>query len=174
MSLSQEDKELLDSVIATVMARTGVSYEDLVHGRTRGAVSSRRATSLILRDHDWSYPKIAEGLEKDHASIYSLVNRASENVIREAKNLKKRILHGEKPVYQLVPDLDWQKDAVCKDTPTEVFFDVKYKKRALALCSKCPVQVECLDYRFQTLNAPDEDSGIWGNTTPAERARMSN
>ena len=69
-------------------------------------------------------------------------------------------------------DLSWQDHAACKGTPTEVFFDVQYKKRALALCSKCPVQIDCLDYRFKTLNAPDEDAGIWGGTTRAQRSRM--
>jgi hypothetical protein len=171
--LNEDDKKLADSVVATVLDYTNLSYDDFVYRRSlRTAVSARRVVSLILRDYGWSYPKIGEAIQKDHASVYNLVNRASDNVVAEAHNLKDRILHGHKPVYNPPPDHSWRDNAACKDTPTEVFFNVKYKNEALALCQKCPVQSQCLTYRFETLNAPDEDAGIWGGTTRAERSRM--
>lgn len=171
--LSEQDKELADSVVATVLDYTKLSYEDFTERRSmRIAVSARRVVALILRDYGWSYPKIGEAIHRDHASVYNLVNRASDNVVAEANNLKDRILYGHKPVYQPSPNHSWRDSAACKNTPTQVFFDVKYKNEALALCSSCPVQVQCLNYRFETLNAPDEDAGIWGGTTRAQRSRM--
>ena len=175
MDWSEEDTELFNSVVTTVMNYTGVDYDDLIYSHNkRSVVSSRRVIALILREHGWSYPKIGKGLKKDHGSIYNLINRSSNKVIAEAQSLKERLIVGHKPAYKPPPDMSWQDHAACKDTPTEVFFDVQYKKRAFALCSKCPVQDDCLNYRFETLNAPDEDAGIWGNTTPAERFRMQN
>jgi len=171
--LSEQDHELADAVVATVLDYTGLSYDDFVNRRSvRLAVSARRVVSLILRDYDWSYPKIGEAIHRDHASVYNLVNRASDSVVAEANNLKDRILHGHKPVQQPPIDHSWRDRAACKDTPTEVFFNVRYKEEALTLCSGCPVQSECLNYRFETLNAPDEDAGIWGGTTRAQRSRM--
>lgn len=171
--MSEEDEVLADSVVASVLNYTGVSYNNLIHRRNmREAVAARRVISLILREYDWSYPKIGEVIKKDHSSVYNLVNRASTNVVAEAHNLKDRIVYGDKRVKELTPNRSWKNSAACKDSPTELFFNVEHKKKALAMCNKCLVQVECLDYRFETLNAPDEDSGIWGNTTPAQRSRM--
>jgi predicted restriction endonuclease len=68
--------------------------------------------------------------------------------------------------------LDWQDQAICKGSPIEWFFDSKYRKRALAMCSKCPVQTECLNYRLVTVTDKNEDSGIWGMTTAWQRHKM--
>ena len=37
---------------------------------------------------------------------------------------------------------------------------------AVAACRRCPVASACLDYAL----AADERTGVWGGTTPAERA----
>ncbi|MDQ2727535.1 MAG: WhiB family transcriptional regulator [Actinomycetota bacterium] len=37
---------------------------------------------------------------------------------------------------------------------------------ALAVCDRCPVETECLAHALDN----DEIQGIWGGTTPAERA----
>jgi WhiB family redox-sensing transcriptional regulator len=37
--------------------------------------------------------------------------------------------------------------------------------KAKAICRRCPVQAECLDWAYTT----DEKEGIWGGLTPAER-----
>jgi chromosomal replication initiation ATPase DnaA len=81
--LNEDDKKLADSVVATVLDYTNLSYDDFVYRRSlRTAVSARRVVSLILRDYGWSYPKIGEAIQKDHASVYNLVNRASFIILR--------------------------------------------------------------------------------------------
>lgn len=39
---------------------------------------------------------------------------------------------------------------------------------AKRVCSRCPVRAACLDYAITN----GEDEGIWGGTTPRERARL--
>lgn len=41
------------------------------------------------------------------------------------------------------------------------------EQEAKAICMRCPVQVECLDYAFQ-----GDMWGIWGGTTRVERDKM--
>lgn len=44
----------------------------------------------------------------------------------------------------------------------------KGSAEAKAVCSGCPVRVECLEYALKE----DMSYGIWGGTTPTERKRM--
>ncbi|MGY3555501.1 WhiB family transcriptional regulator [Williamsia sp. R60] len=73
---------------------------------------------------------------------------------------------------------DWQRDASCRTTDVTVFFPPNSSRggdRALleahakAVCVHCPVQNEC---RSHALTA-GEPYGIWGGTTPKERALLS-
>jgi WhiB family transcriptional regulator, redox-sensing transcriptional regulator len=38
--------------------------------------------------------------------------------------------------------------------------------RAVAICMACPVRAECLNYAITT----DQSEGVWGGTTPSQRA----
>lgn len=40
---------------------------------------------------------------------------------------------------------------------------------AKAVCAGCPVRVECLEHALEA----QEEYGVWGGTTPAERRRMT-
>lgn len=63
----------------------------------------------------------------------------------------------------------WQDEAACLDEDSTLFFphDTATKKiaQAKAICAKCPVVVECLDYAMDN----EEQLGIWGGHTPQER-----
>jgi WhiB family transcriptional regulator, redox-sensing transcriptional regulator len=64
----------------------------------------------------------------------------------------------------------WVEDAACIGVPVNVFFpEVGYSADiARAICSSCPVMMECRDYAvFHEIRF-----GIYGNTTPKERAKM--
>lgn len=39
---------------------------------------------------------------------------------------------------------------------------------AKAVCARCALRVDCLDYALET----DQQDGVWGGTTPWERARI--
>lgn len=68
----------------------------------------------------------------------------------------------------------WMADALCAQTDPELFFPDKggSSTAAKAICARCPVAAECLDYAL----ADDQSSyvspfyfGIWGGTTRTER-----
>lgn len=65
---------------------------------------------------------------------------------------------------------DWQTAAACRGLDPEVFFAATDEptRAALAVCSRCPVRVECLGYAI----AAGERFGIWGGTTEKQRASI--
>jgi WhiB family transcriptional regulator, redox-sensing transcriptional regulator len=76
----------------------------------------------------------------------------------------------------IVEDWDWQSRGNCLRWPTEVFFPEDQgrpglrarQQRAMQICRNCPVLNEC---REHALAAP-EVHGIWGATTPRQRAHL--
>jgi WhiB family redox-sensing transcriptional regulator len=68
---------------------------------------------------------------------------------------------------------DWQRDALCVEYPDVEFFPAKGQSNepARAVCARCLVRVECLDY---ALSAPETRAhGVWAGTTPLERKRLT-
>ncbi|KJY28200.1 hypothetical protein ADK60_02605 [Streptomyces sp. XY431] len=72
-----------------------------------------------------------------------------------------------------VREMNWRASAGCRGTDPELFFPigsgtsfptVAQNEEAKAVCGRCPVAPECLDW---ALNVAVE--GIWGGTTEAER-----
>jgi len=68
---------------------------------------------------------------------------------------------------------EWVEEATCRQVGTELFFPPDDKPvprdfylRAKKVCRQCPVKDDCLDYGL------DERYGVWGMTTPRERARI--
>lgn len=66
-------------------------------------------------------------------------------------------------------------EAACKKAGPEIFFpegspDVveEQTNEALAICAKCVVQLECLEYALETNQA----SGIWGGYPEDDRRRL--
>lgn len=59
----------------------------------------------------------------------------------------------------------------CRKFP-ELFFPEDWaedydevKKKALTICTRCPIQKECLEYALEA----DEEFGVWGGKTAAQR-----
>jgi WhiB family redox-sensing transcriptional regulator len=70
---------------------------------------------------------------------------------------------------------DWRLRAACKDQDPELFFPVSEKgpgarqaHRATAVCARCPVRSECLEYALDN----GLDHGIFGGTTESERRTL--
>lgn len=68
--------------------------------------------------------------------------------------------------------VEWMKQASCRGEDTSIFFPSEDEKafdrkvreaKAKAICANCPVQRQCLI-------AGDEEEGIWGGLTEAERS----
>lgn len=66
----------------------------------------------------------------------------------------------------------WRSRAACRNLDPDLFFPVgetgdalEQVEAAKAVCRVCPVQQECLEYAL----AANEQAGIWGGTTEAER-----
>lgn len=69
---------------------------------------------------------------------------------------------------------DWRDSAACAGVDGELFFPEPRGGRtgweAKAICARCPVRAECLDY---ALSLPIEHVwGIWAGTTDADRRAL--
>jgi WhiB family redox-sensing transcriptional regulator len=69
----------------------------------------------------------------------------------------------------------WQWRGACRGEDSSLFFTPNYfepkderdarERRAKAICSTCPVRVECLEYSIRTR----EPHGVWGGLNEVER-----
>ena len=64
----------------------------------------------------------------------------------------------------------WIEDGICAQTDQEAFFPEvrKSAERAKAICRRCPVREQCLQWALET----HERYGVWGGYSPKERARI--
>jgi WhiB family redox-sensing transcriptional regulator len=74
------------------------------------------------------------------------------------------------------PDLGWQDAAACKGEDTELFFSPEIERpldqlrreaQAKAICGRCPVWRNCLEYRLKSEH--QRDGGIWGGLDEQQR-----
>ena len=67
-------------------------------------------------------------------------------------------------------DQDWQDLALCAETDPELFFPEKggSVREAKAVCRRCPVRPECLEYAL----ANDIRHGIWGGLSWPQRREL--
>lgn len=70
---------------------------------------------------------------------------------------------------------DWRDLAACRDEDPELFFPVSelgpgasQAARAKAVCARCPVRAQCLEYAVDN----GLDHGIFGGTTESERRNL--
>ena len=68
--------------------------------------------------------------------------------------------------------MDWVQRALCRDADPELFFPVGTTGQALeqvaiakAVCGRCPVRPECLEWSLVTA----QDAGVWGGLSEEER-----
>lgn len=70
--------------------------------------------------------------------------------------------------------------AACRSYDTEMFFPAKGTAigetqqqidEAKAVCSACPVLMECREYILETCSRYEDDYGIFGGMTPEDRHR---
>jgi WhiB family transcriptional regulator, redox-sensing transcriptional regulator len=67
---------------------------------------------------------------------------------------------------------NWQSRAACLDGDPDLFFPIapsgpalQQMEQAKAVCARCPVRRECLQYALATLQV----HGVWGGTNEEER-----
>lgn len=74
-------------------------------------------------------------------------------------------------IFQYREEL-WRANAACLYTDPNLFFpgkgDWKLIQQARAVCAECPVRAECLESAILR----NERQGIYGGTTPKERAKI--
>lgn len=76
------------------------------------------------------------------------------------------------------PSAPWASDAACLNQDTEKFYALggvtgwhesnPQKMEALAVCARCPVREDCLEWAIEQR----EDYGIWGGLDEVERRKM--
>lgn len=72
-------------------------------------------------------------------------------------------------IKSLLDRRNWMEDAACRQT--DIFFSTGNEEldmKAKMLCFRCPVQLECLKYCFET----GSTSGIWGGYDEKERRQI--
>ena len=71
----------------------------------------------------------------------------------------------------------WQQYAACADDDADLFFPAdeergerrrRRSEAAVAVCRRCHVRKECLEYALAT----DQRHGVWGGTDELERAAL--
>jgi WhiB family transcriptional regulator, redox-sensing transcriptional regulator len=67
-------------------------------------------------------------------------------------------------------ELDWHADALCREYPNVNWFPERGcdSSEAKAVCRRCLVQRECLEYALSQPPFP----GVWGGTDEAERKEL--
>lgn len=69
-------------------------------------------------------------------------------------------------------NLDWKAQGACLGADADLWFPGRGKnqdaKEAKAVCLKCPVRQECLDYAIANV----EKHGVWGGKSERERRKI--
>jgi WhiB family transcriptional regulator, redox-sensing transcriptional regulator len=73
---------------------------------------------------------------------------------------------------------DWQQHGLCRAEDSSVFFAPAHfehkperearEAKAKAICARCPVRLECLDWALETR----EPFGVWGGYSESERKQI--
>ena len=71
---------------------------------------------------------------------------------------------------RLIPPRPWVAEAECRGVDPDLFFPENGAptNEAKAVCGRCPVQHECLQYALEA----GEKFGVWGGRSEKERRRM--
>lgn len=75
------------------------------------------------------------------------------------------------PLLRPEPEATWRDYALCSEVGgDEIWFPEKggSTKTAKAICRRCEVEDECLEYALAT----DQNFGIWGGTSVQDRERL--
>ena len=71
--------------------------------------------------------------------------------------------------------MEWVHRALCTDEDPELFFPIgttgpaaSQIDAAKAVCARCPVRLECLEWAMLTA----QDSGVWGGLSEEERRAL--
>ncbi len=70
---------------------------------------------------------------------------------------------------------DWREIGACRDSDPDLFFPIGTTgvaatqiRQAIAICSACSIQEECLQYALET----NQEAGIWGGYPEDDRRRL--
>ena len=70
---------------------------------------------------------------------------------------------------------NWRDHAACRQEDPDLFFPIGstgpallQTEQAKAVCSRCPVQEQCLEWALET----DQAIGVWGGTSENERRAL--
>lgn len=81
------------------------------------------------------------------------------------------------PGVSLPPPASWTELALCAEADPDAWFPRIGERSAATLakliCGRCPVRAECLELALSGADTwQGISTGIWGGTTPAERAEI--
>lgn len=94
-----------------------------------------------------------------------------------SKTYSSSVAHFNKLPKPIAENYDWQYKGACNGVDTELFYlphnargaeKLQQIKEAKAVCAKCPVIEQCLNFAIKT----EEPHGIWGGLTEEERVTI--
>jgi len=106
-------------------------------------------------------------------------NQIHSNLTKELDRTKSELQNIRRHVYAILrhptsglaadrdPELVWQRDGNCWESPTEIFFPKRGETITLAqkFCDSCPVKDQCLNYSLEN----SVNVGIWGSKSERQR-----
>lgn len=95
------DEKIAEAVMALACAECAVTYEQAWNRRSRRVFPARRLAWLVLRELDFSFPKIArltraDGFKWDHSTIMHAIKTADDEERELAKRLAERMRNNDR------------------------------------------------------------------------------
>ena len=128
---------------------------------TRGRDS---VSSMAWRKRRYCCASCAGAARSARAAEKAAAQQVSSDSVRDCR----AALRGIDESGLSAPRRDWHEQAACLGSDTEVWFRESDTRPAVAICRRCPVQVDCLLDALRTSSRGDT-TGIRGGTTPRVR-----
>lgn len=81
----------------------------------------------------------------------------------EPRNPVPRVAAADRRVLDVIRSPGWMRDALCRETGGDLFFERDTVHLARKICGMCPVQGPCAAY------GSGEEFGVWGGVTANQR-----
>ena len=113
-----------------------------------------------------------QGHKFDESNTHIVKNGARRcrecDKVRKQQTRKLQQSTSPRGATNMIPQLNWQKDASCKEIGHQPFYpndrnELPQKDSLIKVCNACPVQQECLNHAVNY-----ERYGFWGGKTQSE------
>jgi WhiB family redox-sensing transcriptional regulator len=139
----------------------------------RRITDEQRAEIVRLKvEEHLTYAQICTRMGVSHYTVHRALFAAGKVTAKGSVEAKVLATKRDAAPTALLPGAmpEWMLEGDCSSSNAEAFFPERGAPCAAAreMCAGCPVREQCLDYALKTR----QRDGVWGGTTPKERARI--